>query len=263
MRRPYKKGDAVPTDALLRVDGVCKRFGGLLAVDHASFAVAQGRITALIGPNGAGKTTLFSVIAGFLPPSEGRIFYSGEDITGEPPAKLARRGIARTFQIVQPFAGLTVLENIAVGSYLYHPAQTEALAAAAEIGQEVGLGAHLQRPATMLTVSALKRLELARALAISPRLLLLDEVLAGLNPSEIRDVVPLIRAIRDRGVTIVLTEHVMQAVMSLAEHVLVLAEGRIIAEGRPQAIASDPRVIEAYLGRGAAARLSAEGAERD
>ena len=225
--------------------------------------VEQGRITALIGPNGAGKTTLFSVIAGFSPPSEGRIFYAGADITGEPPQKLARRGIARTFQIVQPFAGLTVLENIAVGSYLHHPARTEALAAAAEIGQEVGLGPHLQRPATTLTVSALKRLELARALAISPRLLLLDEVLAGLNPSEIRDVVPLIRAIRDRGVTIVLTEHVMQAVMSLAEHVLVLAEGRIIAEGRPQAIASDPRVIEAYLGRGAAARLSAEGAERD
>src|SRR5215831_5537299 len=125
MRRPYKKGDAVPTEALLRVDGVCKRFGGLLAVDHASFAVEQGRITALIGPNGAGKTTLFSVITGFSPPSAGRIFYAGADITGEPPQKLARRGIARTFQIVQPFAGLTVLENIAVGSYLYHPARTE------------------------------------------------------------------------------------------------------------------------------------------
>jgi branched-chain amino acid transport system ATP-binding protein len=240
------------TEALLRVDRVCKRFGGLLAVDHASLAVEQGRITALIGPNGAGKTTLFSVIAGFSPPSEGRIFYTGADITGEPPQKLARRGIARTFQIVQPFAGLTVLENIAVGSYLHHPVRREALAAAAEIGQEVGLGPYLQRPATTLTVSALKRLELARALAISPRLLLLDEVLAGLNPSEIRDVVPLIRAIRDRGVTIVLTEHVMQAVMSLAEHILVLAEGRIIAEGPPQAIASDARVIEAYLGRGAA-----------
>jgi branched-chain amino acid transport system ATP-binding protein len=247
------------TEALLRVEGVCKRFGGLLAVDRASFAVEQGRITALIGPNGAGKTTLFSVIAGFSPPSEGRIFYAGADITGEPPPKLARRGIARTFQIVQPFAGLTVLENIAVGSYLYHPARTEALAAAAEIAQAVGLGPHLQRQATTLTVSALKRLELARALAISPRLLLLDEVLAGLNPSEIRDVVPLIRAIRDRGITIVLTEHVMQAVMSLAEHILVLAEGRIIAEGPPQAIASDARVIEAYLGRGAAAR----GSERD
>jgi branched-chain amino acid transport system ATP-binding protein len=242
------------TEVLLRVDGVCKRFGGLLAVDHASFAVEQGRITALIGPNGAGKTTLFSTITGFSRPSQGRIFYAGADITGEPPHRLARRGIARTFQIVQPFAGLTVLDNIAVGSHLLHRARVDALAAAAEIAHALGLGPHLQRPATTLTVSALKRLELARALAISPRLLLLDEVLAGLNPSEIRDMVPVIRGIRDRGITIVLTEHVMQAVMSLAEQILVLAEGRIIAEGPPQAIASDPRVIEAYLGRGAAAQ---------
>jgi branched-chain amino acid transport system ATP-binding protein len=245
--------------ALLRVHQVCKRFGGLLALDHASFEIDEGRITGLIGPNGAGKTTLFAMISGFSPPDEGRIFYAGSDITRELPNRLARRGIVRTFQIVQPFAGLTVLENIAVGAYLHRPARPEAMAAAAEIGHAVGLGDLLQRQATTLTVSALKRLELARALSISPRLLLLDEVLAGLNPSEIRDVIPVLQDIRARGITIVLTEHVMQAVMNLAEHVLVLAEGRIIAQGAPHTIAADPVVIEAYLGRGAMMRMPVMG----
>ena len=186
--------------------------------------------------------------------------YHGDDITGEPPHLLARRGIARTFQIVQPFAGLTVRENIAVGAHLRAAAAPQALAAAEEVAQAVGLAPMLDRPAANLTVAGRKRLELARALAIEPKLLLLDEVLAGLNPSEIRDMVPVIRAIRDRGITIVMIEHVMQAVMSLAEQVFVLAEGRIIAKGPPQAIAADPRVIEAYLGHGAAARM--QGAAR-
>jgi branched-chain amino acid transport system ATP-binding protein len=247
-------------EALLRVEQVSRRFGGLVALDQVSFTAEAGRITALIGPNGAGKTTLFSIIAGALPPSEGRIVYAGVDITGVPPHRLARRGIARTFQIVQPFATLTVHENIAVGAHLSRPARKEALAVAAEIAHTVGLGALLDRPAAGLTVSARKRLEVARALAIEPRLLLLDEVLAGLNPSEIRDTLPLIHAIRDRGVTIVMIEHVMQAVMSLAEQVFVLAEGRMIAEGAPESIARDPRVVEAYLGHGAAGRLLAAGA---
>jgi branched-chain amino acid transport system ATP-binding protein len=242
-------------EPLLRVDAVSKRFGGLLAVDQASFVADAGRITALIGPNGAGKTTLFAIVTGFLGPSAGRILYAGGDITGEPPHRLARRGIARTFQIVQPFAGLTVHENIAVGSHLSRPSRADALAAADDVARSVGLGDLLDRPAASLTISGRKRLELARALAIEPKLLLLDEVLAGLNPSEIRDVVPVIRAIRDRGVAIVMIEHVMQAVMSLAEQVFVLAEGRIIAEGSPQAIAGDPRVVEAYLGHGAAGRM--------
>jgi branched-chain amino acid transport system ATP-binding protein len=246
-------------EPLLRVAAVSKRFGGLLAVDQASFVADTGRITALIGPNGAGKTTLFAIVTGFLPPSAGRIFYAGNDITGEPPHRLARRGIARTFQIVQPFAGLTVHENIAVGSHLSRPSRADALAAAADVARSVGLGDLLDRPAASLTISGRKRLELARALAIEPKLLLLDEVLAGLNPSEIRDVIPAIRAIRDRGVAIVMIEHVMQAVMSLAEQVFVLAEGRIIAEGSPQAIAGDPRVVEAYLGHGAAGRLATAG----
>jgi branched-chain amino acid transport system ATP-binding protein len=248
------------TEPLLRVEQVSKRFGGLLAVDRASFAAETGCITALIGPNGAGKTTLFSIISGFLVPDEGCVVYDGADIAGESPHWLARRGIARTFQVVQPFAGLTVRENIAVGAHLTRPARADAMAAADDVARAVGLGGLLDRPAVSLTVAGRKRLELARALAIEPRLLLLDEVLAGLNPSEIRDMVPVIRTIRDRGVTIVMIEHVMQAVMSLAEHVFVLSEGRIIAEGSPHAVASDPRVVEAYLGHGAAQRMMAAGA---
>jgi branched-chain amino acid transport system ATP-binding protein len=244
-------------DALLRVEGIAKRFGGLLAVDNASFTAMPGAITALIGPNGAGKTTLFSIIAGFQRPSQGRIFYDGADITGEPPHKLARRGIARTFQIVQPFVGLTVRENIAIGAHLSRPRRADALAAADEVARSVDLATQLDQPASALTVAGRKRLELARALAIAPRLLLLDEVLAGLNPSEVRDMVPVIRAIASRGVTIVMIEHVMQAVMQLATHVYVLSEGRIIATGSPQAVAGDPRVIEAYLGHGAAKRMAA------
>jgi branched-chain amino acid transport system ATP-binding protein len=249
-------------DTLLRVDDVSKRFGGLLALDRVSFSAAARRITALIGPNGAGKTTLFSIIAGSLPPSRGRVIYNGADITGEPPYLLARRGIARTFQIVQPFAGLTVGENIAVGAHLSRPSRADALAAAGDVAREVGLGDLIDRPAATLTLAGRKRLELARALAIAPRLLLLDEVLAGLNPSEIRDMAPVIRAVCDRGVTIVMIEHVMQAVMSLAGHVFVLSEGRIIAEGPPHAIAADPHVVEAYLGRGAASRMTAAGSVR-
>jgi branched-chain amino acid transport system ATP-binding protein len=247
-------------DALLKVEGVSKRFGGLLALNEASLSAEKDRITALIGPNGAGKTTLFATIAGFLRPDRGRVSYAGGDVTGEPPYKLARRGIARTFQIVQPFSGLTVRENIAVGAHLSRPARADALAAASEVARAVGLGEHLDRSAASLTVAGRKRLELARALATQPKLLLLDEVLAGLNPSEIRDMVPVIGAIRARGVTILMIEHVMQAVMSLAEQVWVLAEGRIIAQGAPRVVASNPRVIEAYLGHGAATRLVAGGA---
>jgi branched-chain amino acid transport system ATP-binding protein len=202
---------------------------------------------------------LFSIVSGFQKPDGGRVVYDGADITGEPPYRLARRGIARTFQIVQPFAGLTVRENIAIGAHASHRGRGAALAAATEIAQSVGLAAQLDAPAATLTVAGRKRLELARALAITPRLLLLDEVLAGLNPSEIRDMIPVIRAIAGRGITVLMTEHVMQAVMSLAAHVFVLAEGRIIAEGSPQQVAADSRVIEAYLGHGAAKRMAAGG----
>jgi branched-chain amino acid transport system ATP-binding protein len=242
-------------EPLLRVERVSRRFGGLMAVNDVSLAVQQGRITALIGPNGAGKTTLFALISGFLRPSAGVIRYCGADVTGEPPHRLARRGIARTFQIVQPFAGLTVRENILVGAHLHHRAREAAAVAAEQVGRELGLGAMLDRPADTLTVAGRKRLELAKALATEPKLLLLDEVLAGLNPSEIRDIVPVIGALCLRGITIVMIEHVMQAVMSLAENVFVLAEGRIIAEGTPSQVAAHPGVVEAYLGHGAATKL--------
>jgi branched-chain amino acid transport system ATP-binding protein len=242
-------------EPLLVVDGVSRRFGGLLAVNAASLAAPAARITALIGPNGAGKTTLFAVISGFLKPSAGRVYYAGTDVTGEPPHRLARRGIARTFQVVQPFDGLTVRDNILVGAHLRHRTREAARAAAEDVGREVGLGEMLDRPAHSLTVSGRKRLELGRALATGPKLLLLDEVLAGLNPSEIRDIVPVVRAFCARGIAVLMIEHVMQAVMSLAEHVFVLAEGRIIAAGSPADVAADAAVVEAYLGHGAAAKL--------
>jgi branched-chain amino acid transport system ATP-binding protein len=241
---------------ILAVECISKRFGGLYAVRDASFTVEAGRITAVIGPNGAGKTTLFAMIAGFEKPDRGRIFYENADITGESAHRLARRGIARTFQIVQPFAGLTVKENIAVGAHLHIARRDEALAAAADVAKLLGLERVLNQPAATLTLAGRKRLELARALATSPKLLLLDEVLAGLNPSEVRDMLPVIRSIRERGVTILMIEHVMQAVMSLAEQVHVLVEGHVIAQGTPAEVAGNPHVIEAYLGRGAAARLA-------
>ncbi len=242
-------------EPLLRIEQVSKTFGGLRAVHQVSLSVPQGSLTALIGPNGAGKTTLFALMSGFLKPDTGRVWLGGTDITGHPPHDNARLGMARTFQIVQPFAAQTVRENIAVGAHLREPGRRAALALAEAVAQRVGLGPQLDKPASDLTVAGRKRLELARALATRPRLLLLDEVLAGLNPQEIADMLPVVRAIRDEGVTVLMIEHVMQAVMNLAEHVWVLAQGELIAEGEPQAVTRDPRVVEAYLGQGTAARL--------
>jgi branched-chain amino acid transport system ATP-binding protein len=245
------------TAPLLSVQNITMRFGGLTAVDDASFDVARGSITGLIGPNGAGKTTLFAVIAGFQAPTSGRVHFNGHDVTTLAAHKRADAGIARTFQIVQPFAGLTVLENIRVGAYLRHKSRGDATAKATAVGHAVGLGGMLDQSAATLTVAGRKRLELARALATSPKLLLLDEVLAGLNPSEVRDMIPVVRKIRDDGVTILIVEHVMQAVMSLCDHVNVLAQGHMIAQGTPGAVVRDTAVIEAYLGHGAAARMQA------
>jgi branched-chain amino acid transport system ATP-binding protein len=243
------------TSLLLDVRALTKRFGGLTAVRGASLRVARGSITGLIGPNGAGKTTLFGMIAGALPPTSGQVMFDRADVTADPAHVRAAKGIGRTFQIVQPFAGLSVLENIAVGAHLRHRRRADALAAARSVADRVGLGPMVDQQAGSLTVAGRKRLELARALATEPKLLLLDEVLAGLNPSEIREMIPVVRGIRDGGVTILMVEHVMQAVISLCGYVYVIAEGANIAEGRPDEIARDPQVVDAYLGRGAAAKM--------
>lgn len=242
--------------ALLSTEAVTRRFGGLTAVDNVTLSLNKGRIGGLIGPNGAGKTTLFAIISGFTPPDQGRVFFDGAEITGLSPHQICDRGLVRTFQIVQPFAGLSVLENIAVGSHRVHVRRADALAHARQIAQATGMAPLIDRAAATLTVAGRKRLELARALATQPKMILLDEVMAGLNPTEIEEIIPVIRSIRDGGVTILLIEHVMAAVMQLAEDLHVLSQGKLIASGAPAAIAADPAVIEAYLGEGAARRIA-------
>ncbi len=242
---------------MLEVRDISKSFGGLKAVDSASLDVAQGEIVGLIGPNGAGKTTLFATIAGFHRPDAGTVSFEGKPITGLAPHLICAAGMVRTFQITQPFAGISVRENIMVGAYLHTADRRLAAREAEAVAALVGMKDQLDQRGADLTVAGRKRLELARALATGPRLLLLDEVMAGLNPTEIVEIVAVIRNIRAAGVTILLIEHVMQAVTSLAERVYVLNQGRMIAEGTPAAIADDEAVIEAYLGHGAAKVLRA------
>ena len=242
---------------MLEVSGVSKSFGGLKAVDQASLAVRAGEIVGLIGPNGAGKTTLFAAIAGFHHPDEGRIAFEGNDITGLPPHKICAAGMVRTFQITQPFAKISVRENIMVGAYFRTADRHAAITRAEHVAGIVGMAGQLDQLGADLTVAGRKRLELARALATGPRLLLLDEVMAGLNPTEISEIVAILKAIRQSGITILLIEHVMQAVTSLAERVYVLNQGRMIANGTPAEIADNAQVVEAYLGHGAAKVLRA------
>ena len=235
---------------LLEVQGVSKRFGGLQAVSNVSFHIRQGEILGLIGPNGAGKTTLFNIVNGVYKPDQGTITFAGKDITGLAPNKVVKMGLARTHQIVKPLNGLSVLDNVTVGACFGR--ESMGLHAARETAREVlkrvGLGERAESSARSLTLAGKKRLEVARALAAKPTLLLLDEVLAGLNPTEVAQMIDLLRKIRDDGVSVFMIEHVMQAIMKLSDRIVVLNFGQKLAEGSPMEIAGDPQVIEAYLG---------------
>jgi branched-chain amino acid transport system ATP-binding protein len=234
--------------AFLAIEGVSKRFRGLVAVDRVSCEVAQGEIFAVIGPNGAGKTTLFNMIAGALRPDEGTVTYRGERIDGLRPDQICRRGIARTFQIVRPFPALTVADNVMIGALLRTSNVARAAQNAEEVMRRLDLFDKRTRPAKSLTLPDRKRLEVARALATAPQLLLLDEVMAGLRPTETDRMVAILREINAQGMTILLIEHVMRAVMALANRVLVLHHGAQIALGVPQAVTREPVVVESYLG---------------
>jgi branched-chain amino acid transport system ATP-binding protein len=236
--------------ALLEVTDVSKRFGGLQAVSRLSLNVNEGEILGLIGPNGAGKSTVFNLINGVYPPDGGSIVFAGVDITGKLPHQVARQGIARAHQIVQPLGGLTVLDNCTVGACFGREdlPLAKARETAREVATMIGLGDRLDLLASSLTTAGKKRLEMARALSARPRLLLLDEVLAGLNPTETEGMIEIVRKIRDSGVAILMIEHIMRAVMSLSDRIVVLNLGSKLAEGTPREVAENPEVIAAYLG---------------
>lgn len=233
---------------LLEVRHVSKSFGGLRAVADVSLDLAEGEILGVIGPNGAGKTTFFNLISGALQPDEGQILLTGRRIDGLRPYDVARRGLARTFQVVRPFGNLSVLSNVMVGAFLRTPDRDEAEEKARRVLARVGMLELADRPAHGLTLAARKRLELARALATEPTVLLLDEAMAGLTPTESAAMVELVRSLRDDGITLLVIEHVMAAIMAISDRIAVLHHGELLAVGPPRSIASDRRVVDAYLG---------------
>lgn len=243
--------------ALLEVDNLTMTFGSLVANRDVSFDVEAGTIVGLIGPNGAGKTTVFNCLAGMYKPTAGRIVFDGRDITRLPAWKISRLGIARTFQVVRPLKEMTVLENILVGAYLRQADSAKAMEIARRCLRTCFLEEHRERPAGDLTIGNKKRLEVARALATGPKLLLLDEAVAGLTSTEVREMVALIRGLRDGGITILMVEHIMEAIMPIADKIVVLDGGIKIAEDRPDAVVADEAVIKAYFGKKFSQRLKA------
>lgn len=233
---------------LLEVNNVSKHFGGVKAVNNSSFTVGKNEIVGIIGPNGAGKTTLFNLISGNFPVTNGNINFKGENITNQKPYILCKKGIGRTYQVVKPFGNITVLENVIVGAFNKINSKDEAREYSLEILKKVGLYEQRNQIGKSLTLANKKRLEVAKALATQPELLLLDEVMAGLNPTEIKDVLPMIQSLNDDGITIILIEHIMEVVMTICDRIIVINHGEKIAEGTAEEIANNDKVIEAYLG---------------